>query len=131
MPLGSYGFQNGGSSRLFTTKTTNTAFTTAMLLSLNASNGTEPSLLYIILSKSANSKPVGRVKCIHGNCPMRILWKDNSDGSFSVYAERIQFTPGFGGILLNGEQFVAEGMLTPLSDNSEIDDTCTEFTTVQ
>ena len=131
MPLGSYGFQNGGSVRLFTTKTTSPAFTTAVLLSLNASNGTDPSLLYVMLTKATNSNPIGRVKCIYGNYPMRILWKDNSDGSFSVYVERLQYTPGFGAILLSGGHFVAEGMLTPLSDNSEIDATCTEFTTVQ
>lgn len=131
MPLGSYGFQNGSSSRLFTTLPTANAFTISVLLSVNASNGNPPNLLFITLFKPSSSSPSGRIKCIYGTVPLRILWKDNSDGSFSVYVERTQYTPGYGAILMSGHTFIKEGLLTSLSDNSEIDDTCVEFTTIQ
>ena len=131
MPLGSYGFQNGGSSRLFTTLPTTNAFTISVLLSLNASNGNPTNLLYITLVKPGGSSPSGIIKCIHGTVPLRILWKGNSDNTYSVYVERTQYTPGYGAILMSGHSFIKEGLLTSLSDNSEIDDTCVEFTTVQ
>ena len=121
LEAGKFGQKNNAYSTLLIETTGNKQVTASLILSISASTSGRPSLYYIAIYRSEGvTPPKVEVKLLSGFYSIHIVVKTESDGSFGVYAKRVNYTP-----VLSATMYCNIGtsnlLMSKVADESELD----------
>lgn len=121
LEAGKFGKKNDIYSTLLIETKGNKQVTASLILSISNATSGRPSLYYIAIYRSTGvTPPKVEVKLLSGSYNIKIVVKTESDGSFGVYAKRVNYTP-----VLSATMYCNIGtsnlMMSKVDDESELD----------
>ena len=121
LEAGKFGEVNDTYSTLLIETTGNKQVTASLILSISAVTSGRPSLYYIAIYRSNGvTTPKVEVKLLSGSYSIQIVTKTDSDGSFRIYAKRVNYTP-----VLSATMYCNIGtsnlLMSKVNDESELD----------
>ena len=130
LEAGKFGGVNDTYSTILIETKGNKQVTASLILSISAVTSGRPSLYYIAIYRSTGvTPPKVEVKLLSGTYSIQIVTKTDSDGSFRIYAKRVNYTP-----VLSATMYCNIGtsnlLMSKVNDESELEGS-TEATLVE
>ena len=130
LEAGKFGGVNDTYSTILIETKGNKQVTASLILSISALTSGRPSLYYIAIYRSTGvTPPKVEVKLLSGTYSIQIVTKTDSDGSFRIYAKRVNYTP-----VLSATMYCNIGtsnlLMSKVNDESELEGS-TEATLVE
>ena len=121
LEAGKFGGVNDTYSTILIETKGNKQVTASLILSISAVTSGRPSLYYIAIYRSTGvTPPKVEVKLLSGSYSIQIVTKTDSDGSFRIYAKRVNYTP-----VLSATMYCNIGtsnlLMSKVNDESELD----------
>lgn len=121
LEAGKFGGVNDTYSTILIETKGNKQVTASLILSISAVTSGRPSLYYIAIYRSTGvTPPKVEVNLLSGTYSIQIVTKTDSDGSFRIYAKRVNYTP-----VLSATMYCNIGtsnlLMSKVNDESELD----------